>query len=46
MDGNIKEKDGDKQNPKLNQPGYSKEWYKKIATETGDKLKVIGSAGH
>jgi len=44
MDGNIKWKDGNKQNPKLKQPGYGEEWYKRIAKETGDKLKVIGSA--
>ncbi|MCD4680407.1 MAG: C69 family dipeptidase [Bacteroidales bacterium] len=44
MDGNVKRKDGDKQNPKLNQPGYGEEWYKRIVKDTGDKLKVIGKA--
>jgi len=50
MDGNIKT---DKEvpeghiyvNPDLNQPGYSKDKYRQIATQTGDKLKVVGS-GH
>ncbi len=41
MDGNIKEKDGNKQNPKMEQPGYSKRFYKHIIKTTGDKLKVI-----
>lgn len=44
MDGNIKWKDGNKQNPKLEQPGYGEDWYRRIVEETGDKLKVIGSA--
>nr|WP_320119157.1 C69 family dipeptidase [uncultured Marinifilum sp.] len=44
MDGNIKEKDGNKQNPKMTQPGYSKEFYKTIVKTTGDKLKVSGAA--
>lgn len=51
MDGNIKRPrpvpEGYKYvAPYLNQPGYSKEWYRKIAEDTGDKLKVKGSAGH
>lgn len=50
MDGNIKSKnevpDGYLYvNPNLDQPGYSDEQYRQIATQTGDKLKVIGS-GH
>lgn len=49
MDGNIKTKkvvpDGYLYvNPDLKQPGYSKERYREIATQTGDKLKVIGSS--
>ncbi len=44
MDGNIKRKDGDNQNPKVKQPGYGDDDYKRIVNETGDKLKVIGSA--
>ena len=46
MDGNVKEPDGNKQNPKVEQPGYSKEFYRQIIKETGDKLKVVGSTGH
>lgn len=47
MDGNIKTKqevpEGYKYvTPLVSQPGYSKDFYKKISTETGDKLKVIG----
>ncbi|GAB7087252.1 dipeptidase [Marinifilum fragile] len=44
MDGNIKEKDGNNQNPKMKQPGYSKEFYKTIVKTTGDKLKVSGAS--
>ncbi|BAX78517.1 dipeptidase [Labilibaculum antarcticum] len=44
MDGNIKEKDGNNQNPKMKQPGYSKEFYKTIVKTTGDKLKVVGDS--
>lgn len=49
MDGNVKTAtevpDGYKYyNPELKQPGYSPEFYKEIVNETGDKLKVIGSA--
>lgn len=46
MDGNIKEKDGDKQNPKVKQPGYGEEFYRDVIKSTGDKFKVIGSSGH
>ncbi len=49
MDGNIKTKNEVPEgyiyvNPNLNQPGYSEVKYKHIATQTGDKLKVIGSS--
>lgn len=44
MDGNVKRPNPGKQNPHLEQPGYGEKWYKKIADETGDKLKVKGSA--
>ncbi|MHC1706525.1 MAG: dipeptidase [Bacteroidales bacterium] len=40
MDGNIKEKDGNNQNPKVKQPGYNKEWYNQILRETGDRFIV------
>jgi len=51
MDGNIKEArpvpEGYKYvTPKIEQPGYSEEWYKLIIEETGDKFKVKGEAGH
>ncbi|MCK4678437.1 MAG: C69 family dipeptidase [Bacteroidales bacterium] len=46
MDGNIKEKDGDKQNPKVWQPGYGEEWYRRIVNETEDQFKMTGGAGH
>ena len=50
-DGNIKEKvevpEGYKYHtPKLTQPGYGEEWYKRIATETGDKLKMPEAPPH
>ncbi len=43
MDGNIKEKSAPKENykfvnPKLEQPGYGEEWYRRIVKETGDKF--------
>ena len=38
MDGNIKDELG-----QLNQPGYPEEWYRAIAKDTGDHLKVIPS---
>ncbi len=44
MDGNVKEKDGNNLNPKLEQPGYGEEWYRKVVGETGEQFKVIGEA--
>ncbi|MCF8373023.1 MAG: C69 family dipeptidase [Bacteroidales bacterium] len=49
MDGNIKEPvevpEGQFYTPaKVSQPGYSEEFYKEIVKDTGDKLKVHGSA--
>ncbi len=51
MDGNIKEArpipEGQYYTPpKVEQPGYSEEWYKIIIQETGDKFKVQGEGGH
>jgi dipeptidase len=40
MDGNVKTKVEGQQNPSLEQPGYSEEWYRKVAEDTGDRLKV------
>lgn len=50
MDGNIKTRQAVPQghkyvNPEVKQPGYSKEKYKQIVTETGDQFKVIDD-GH
>ncbi|MGZ2368375.1 hypothetical protein ACXR6G_01135 [Ancylomarina sp. YFZ004] len=44
MDGNIKTKDGDKQNPTMKQPGYSDKWKKAVVKDTGDQLKVKGAS--
>jgi dipeptidase len=49
MDGNIKTRREVPEGyiyvtPNLKQPGYSQEEYKAIVEDTGDKLKVIGSA--
>jgi len=38
----VKEPDPGQKNPKLQQPGYGKEWYKEIIEETGDKFKYKG----
>jgi dipeptidase len=51
MDGNIKEAvavpDGYKYiAPDIKQPGYGESFYRNLIKETGDKFKVIGSAGH
>ncbi|MCC6396399.1 MAG: C69 family dipeptidase [Bacteroidetes bacterium] len=46
MDGNIKTKVPGQLNPKVYQPGYSQEWYRTVARETGEKLRVVGSGGH
>jgi dipeptidase len=40
MDGNVKTKIVGEQNPTVEQPGYSEEWYRKVAEDTGDRLKV------
>jgi dipeptidase len=41
MDGNIKTVIPGKRDPKVSQPGYGDAWYRKIVTETGDRLKVL-----
>ena len=46
MDGNVKTKIEGEQNPKVEQPGYSEQFLRKIVEETGDKLKMKGAAGH
>jgi len=45
MDGNVKAPNPGQQNPKVKQPGYGEDWYRKIVKETGDQFKVIGD-GH
>lgn len=45
MDGNVKTPTGE-QNPKVKQPGYSEDFYRRLVKETGDKFKVIGATGH
>jgi len=46
LDGNIKVKDGNNQNPKVVQPGYDADYYKMIIEHTGDKFKAPAGAGH
>jgi dipeptidase len=46
MDGNIKTAVPGRQNPLVKQPGYSEQYYRNIATTTGDKLKVKEEAAH
>ncbi len=51
MDGNIKTKqplpaDHIYVSPKVEQPGYGEDWYRRIVKETGDQFKVIGNSGH
>ncbi len=46
MDGNVKTANPGHQNPNMAQPGYGDKWYKRIADETGDKLKMPASKGH
>ena len=46
LDGNIKEKVDGRKNPKLEQPGYSEEWYRMLIKKTGDKFKIQGGNIH
>jgi len=46
LDGNVKEKVEGRKNPKLEQPGYNKEWYRILIKETGDKFKIQGGHIH
>jgi len=41
MDGNIKQYVPGQLNPKVEFPGYNEQWRKRIAKDTGEKLKVI-----
>ena len=40
MDGNIKTAVPGQHNPAVKQPGYSEEWKRMVARETGEKLKM------
>lgn len=44
LDGNVKEKDGNNQNPKVKFPGYDQEYYQMIIDKTGDKFKYQGKS--
>lgn len=46
MDGNIKYKVPGQRNPKVVQPGYGDEWYRRIVKETGDKFKLPENTEH
>ncbi|HLN54302.1 MAG TPA: C69 family dipeptidase [Lentimicrobium sp.] len=46
LDGNIKVRDGNNQNPIVKQPGYDPDYYKMIIEHTGDKFKAPEGAGH
>jgi dipeptidase len=41
MDGNVKYKVEGQQNPKVEFPGYSEEFLRRLVKESGEKLKVI-----
>lgn len=45
-DGNIKTKISGKRDPKVEQPGYGENWYKKVATESGDKFLMKSPDAH
>ncbi len=45
MDGNMKTRNPGHQNPIVKHPGYSDQFLRKVAEETGDKLKMSGE-GH
>jgi hypothetical protein len=40
MDGNIKTINPGDKFPKVKQPGYGEDWYRRIVKETGDRYKV------
>jgi len=46
LDGNVKVKDGNNQNPKVEQPGYDESYYRMIIEKTGDKFKAPAGSGH
>jgi hypothetical protein len=46
MDGNVKTPVPGELNPKLEQPGYSEFWYRKLIEETGEKFIYHGEDSH
>jgi hypothetical protein len=44
MDGNIKYEVPGKLNPKVEQPGYTQEWYRMIVKETGTRFLIPGES--
>ncbi len=45
MDGNVKTKVEGQQNPEVEFPGYSEEWYRLLIKETGDKFIYLDGEG-
>jgi dipeptidase len=46
MDGNVKTKVEGQMNPKVEQPGYDEAWYRRVAEDAGERLRVPEGAGH
>lgn len=46
MDGNIKTPVPGQMNPKVSQPGYGDDWYRKVVQDAGTRLEVKGEAAH
>lgn len=46
MDGNIKSRVPNQMNPRVKHPGYSPSWYRAVASQAGEKLKVVDTGGH
>lgn len=46
MDGNVKTYIPGQQNPKLEQPGYDESWYRRVAEDAGDRLRVPEGGAH
>jgi dipeptidase len=40
MDGNVKTKVEGQQNPTVEQPGYSEDWYRAVVKQSGDKFRL------
>lgn len=46
MDGNVKTYIPGQQNPKVEQPGYDESWYRRVAEDAGDRLRVPEGGAH